>query len=66
MAAVFTVHSADTEDRFLGSAFLWDDGEVAVSSVRVIGQASAVRLNDAAVTHTSARSSPPTPAAMWQ
>ncbi|WP_426038103.1 trypsin-like peptidase domain-containing protein [Cypionkella sp. TWP1-2-1b2] len=48
MAAVFTVHSADAEDRFLGSAFLWGDGEVAVSNAHVIGQATEVRLTDAA------------------
>ena len=40
MAAVFTVHSADAQDRFLGSAFLWSDGEVAVSNAHVIGQAT--------------------------
>lgn len=46
MAAVFTVHSADAEDRFLGSAFLWRDGAVAVSNAHVVGQATEVRLTD--------------------
>ncbi|MES2434960.1 MAG: trypsin-like peptidase domain-containing protein [Pseudomonadota bacterium] len=48
MAAVFTVHSADAEDRFLGSAFLWGDGAVAVSNAHVVGNANEVRLTDAA------------------
>lgn len=48
MAKVFTVHSADAEDRFLGSAFLWANGEVAVSNAHVVGQATEVRLTDAA------------------
>ncbi|MDZ4311707.1 MAG: trypsin-like peptidase domain-containing protein [Cypionkella sp.] len=48
MASVFTVHSADAEDRFLGSAFLWGDGAVAVSNAHVVGQAGEVRLTDAA------------------
>ncbi|WP_054008946.1 trypsin-like peptidase domain-containing protein [Cypionkella psychrotolerans] len=48
MAKVFTVHSADAEDRFLGSAFLWGDGAVAVSNAHVVGNASEVRLTDAA------------------
>lgn len=48
MAKVFTVHSADAEDRFLGSAFLWADGEVAVSNAHVVGQTTEVRLTNAA------------------
>ncbi|MEO5615532.1 MAG: trypsin-like peptidase domain-containing protein, partial [Cypionkella sp.] len=48
MAKVFTVHSADAEDRFLGSAFLWGDGAVAVSNAHVVGNATEVRLTDAA------------------
>lgn len=48
MAAVFTVHGADAEDRFLGSAFLWADGAVAVTNAHVVGQATEVRLTDAA------------------
>jgi serine protease Do len=47
MARVFTVHSADAEDRFLGSAFLWGSGEVAVTNAHVVGAASEVRLTDA-------------------
>lgn len=47
MARVFTVHSADAEDRFLGSAFLWGSGEVAVTNSHVVGAASEVRLTDA-------------------
>ena len=48
MAAVFTVHTADAEDRFLGSAFLWGAGEVAVTNAHVVGEAAEVRLTDAA------------------
>ncbi|MGL6209956.1 MAG: S1C family serine protease [Paracoccaceae bacterium] len=48
MAAVFTVHSATPEDRFLGSAFLWAGGEVAVTNAHVVGDAGTVRLTDAA------------------
>ena len=48
MAKVFTVHSADSEDRFLGSAFLWEDGTVAISNAHVVGAAQEVRLTDAA------------------
>ena len=47
MATVFTVHSADAEDRFLGSAFLWSDGLVAVTNAHVVGDAVKVRLTDA-------------------
>ena len=47
MAKVFTVHSADAEDRFLGSAFLWGDGTVAISNAHVVGAAQDVRLTDA-------------------
>lgn len=48
MATVFTVHSADAEDRFLGSAFLWGEGgEVAVTNAHVVGAAGNVRLTDA-------------------
>lgn len=48
MARVFTVHSAGDDDRFLGSAFLWGDGQVAVTNAHVVGVADAVRLTDAA------------------
>jgi serine protease Do len=44
MDRVFTVHSADAEDRFLGSAFLWADGTVAVTNAHVVGAADEVRL----------------------
>ena len=48
MSAVFTVHSADAEDRFLGSAFLWGEaGEVAVTNAHVVGTADTLRLTDA-------------------
>ena len=48
LATVFTVHSADAEDRFLGSAFLWGaGGEVAVTNAHVVGDAVEVRLTDA-------------------
>jgi serine protease Do len=46
MDKVFTVRSADAEDRFLGSAFLWADGQVAVTNAHVVGQAEEVRLID--------------------
>jgi len=46
MDAVFTVRSADAEDRFLGSAFLWGDGAVAVTNAHVVGDADEVRLID--------------------
>ena len=36
MDRVFTVRSADAEDRFLGSAFLWGPGEVAVTNAHVL------------------------------
>jgi serine protease Do len=47
LAALFTVHTADAEDRFLGSAFLWGDGTVAVTNAHVVGDATEVRLTDA-------------------
>lgn len=47
MAAVFTVHTADAEDRFLGSAFLLGTGAVAVTNAHVVGDATEVRLTDA-------------------
>lgn len=46
MDKVFTVRSADAEDRFLGSAFLWADGSVAVTNAHVVGQAEEIRLID--------------------
>ena len=46
MDKVFTVRSADVEDRFLGSAFVWADGTVAVTNAHVVGQADEVRLID--------------------
>jgi serine protease Do len=46
MDKVFTVRSADAEDRFLGSAFLWADGQVAVTNAHVVGTADEVRLID--------------------
>jgi serine protease Do len=46
MDKVFTVRSADAEDRFLGSAFLWADGTVAVTNAHVVGTAEEVRLID--------------------
>ena len=46
MDRVFTVRSADAEDRFLGSAFLWGDGAVAVTNAHVVGDAEEVRLID--------------------
>lgn len=46
--SVFTVRAADDGGRFLGSAFLWGDGEVAVTNAHVVGKAGEVRLTDAA------------------
>ncbi len=46
MDRVFTVRSADVEDRFLGSAFLWGDGSVVVTNAHVVGIADEVRLVD--------------------
>lgn len=46
MDKVFTVRSADAEDRFLGSAFVWADGTVAVTNAHVVGEAEEVRLID--------------------
>ena len=46
MARVFVVRSADTGDRFLGSAFLWTEGHVAVTNAHVVGEAQEVRLID--------------------
>ncbi|MCX7286387.1 MAG: S1C family serine protease, partial [Rhodobacterales bacterium] len=46
MDHVFTVRSADVEDRFLGSAFLWGDGSVVVTNAHVVGDADEVRLVD--------------------
>lgn len=46
MDKVFTVRSNDAEDRFLGSAFLWHDGTVAVTNAHVVGKADEVRLID--------------------
>lgn len=46
MDKVFTVRSSDAEDRFLGSAFVWTDGSVAVTNAHVVGQAEEVRLID--------------------
>jgi serine protease Do len=46
MDKVFTVRSNDSEDRFLGSAFLWADGTVAVTNAHVVGAAEDVRLID--------------------
>lgn len=46
MDKVFTVRSADANDRFLGSAFIWADGSVAVTNAHVVGQVDEVRLID--------------------
>ncbi|MES2914011.1 MAG: trypsin-like peptidase domain-containing protein [Pseudomonadota bacterium] len=46
MDKVFTVRSADAEDRFLGSAFVWTDGSVAVTNAHVVGEAEEIRLID--------------------
>lgn len=46
MDKVFTVRSADVENRFLGSAFVWADGLVAVTNAHVVADAEEVRLID--------------------
>jgi serine protease Do len=48
MDKVFVVSSAEADARFLGSAFLWAEGKVAVTNAHVAGEASAVRLTDRA------------------
>lgn len=48
MDAVLVVRSADAADRFLGSAFVWGAGEVAVTNAHVVGEAAEVRLVDRA------------------
>lgn len=54
MDKVFTVRTNDAEDRFLGSAFLWEDGSVAVTNAHVVGSAEEVRLIDRHGTETTA------------
>lgn len=54
MDKVFTVRSTDSEDRFLGSAFVWADGTVAVTNAHVVGDAAEVRLIDRHGTDLSA------------
>jgi serine protease Do len=46
MDKVLTVRSTDSEDRFLGSAFVWQGGQVAVTNAHVVGDAEDVRLID--------------------
>jgi serine protease Do len=46
MASVLVVRSAGTEDAFLGSAFVWGNGEIAVTNAHVVGDAAEVRLVD--------------------
>lgn len=46
MDKVFTVRSTDAKGRFLGSAFLWHDGTVAVTSAHVVADAEEVLLID--------------------
>lgn len=48
MDAVLVVRSAGAEDAFLGSAFVWGAGEVAVTNAHVVGGAAEVRLVDRA------------------
>jgi serine protease Do len=48
MAQVFTVHAAEGEGRFLGSAFRWETGDLAVTNAHVVGRAAEVILTDAA------------------
>jgi len=54
MDKVFTVRTNDAEDRFLGSAFLWEDGTVAVTNAHVVGSAEEVRLIDRRGAETTA------------
>ena len=54
MDKVYTVRSADAEDRFLGFAFLWQDGTVAVTNAHVVGAAEEVRLIDRHGSETTA------------
>ncbi|MFN3822488.1 MAG: trypsin-like peptidase domain-containing protein [Pseudorhodobacter sp.] len=43
---VYVLRTADNHDRFLGSAFLWQDGSVAVTADHVLRGANRVRLVD--------------------
>ena len=44
VAATLVVRSADADDRFLGSAFVWGDGGLALTNAHVVGDAARVRL----------------------
>jgi serine protease Do len=44
VAATLVVRSADAEARFLGSAFVWGDGGLALTNAHVVGDAAQVRL----------------------
>ncbi len=46
MAAVLVVYSNDAEARFLGSAFLWGDGDLVISNAHVVGRNSHLRLQN--------------------
>lgn len=46
MDRVLTLRSADDADTFLGSAFVWGDGTVAVTNAHVVAEAEEVRLID--------------------
>ena len=55
MARVLVVRSDDAGDRFLGSAFLWRTGDVAVTNAHVTGGAATVQLVDQAGDTQTAR-----------
>ncbi|MCR8724196.1 trypsin-like peptidase domain-containing protein [Frigidibacter sp. ROC022] len=44
MDAVLVVYSDDLDEAFLGSAFLWGDGQLAVTNQHVVGDATTVEL----------------------
>lgn len=44
VAATLVVRSADPEARFLGSAFVWGDGGLALTNAHVVGEAAEVRI----------------------
>ncbi|MBL4916170.1 S1C family serine protease [Szabonella alba] len=46
LESLYVLRTADNHDRFLGSAFLWGDGSVAVTADHVLRGADRVRLTD--------------------
>jgi len=55
LAATLVVYTDDMDEAFLGSAFLWRDGSLAITSAHVVGEAGRVELRDATGRRLSAR-----------